>query len=1080
MKEQQARTGSAKRSSVDSVFAALIDSCESLMHGEDFRRASAEFEKELKRLTGASSISLFLPDSKKPELCLFSSSDESAHHVEVSIPANREPVKSLRRSRHPTYLSSKSKYFSDFKETIFSGAVVDSINIYPIRFGTDFQGLLVAAFWKADGGEAETAPSDNIFTAAAKQLSLVIQSIQNESKRALVERKYSAALSQLTAIVFVFDLSTGKLTEANEVFFKSFGYEKSDLGHLTLFDLVFEPKEEVEANIKHGMEAGRVFMPSKLYKRKNGSGIEMEVRGTNITFNGGTYAVVTAVDLTERRKAEMETELQRERYENFIRTSSDGIWRIDFSDPVDITKGTDNIAKDIAERSIIAECNRAFAQMYGFDAPDQLIGRQALDFIADLDAYTASKLKFTEQNFSVANIETIERDRHGNIHYFENSYIGETKNSMLVRMWGIQRDITEKRKLEEQLRMSENRYRNLVEQANDLVLLFGKDGEFLFANKKFFEQTGYSSEEIWGKSVTMIAHPEDAGELARRMDEQLRSPEKHLRHTLRFITKFNEEKIVELGMTTLRLGDSSSGILAIGRDVTVEQSVKLALHESEEKYRSLVEHSLFGVLVVQDGVIVYANQTSGDLFETELSSLQGTPLSGFIHPNDYAQLFTKFEEAALAPNRDVQFSVRGVTATGKIKSIEGWAAGITYMAKPAIQIATVDVTDTKRLKEQLFQSQKMESIGQLASGVAHDFNNLLGSIYGAIEILRKRYASHDPSLTKYVDVLDTSARRAAELTSQLLTFSRQRESDVMPLRLNDTVNDAMKILFRSIGKNIKVEYSLDPTLYNVEADPSQIEGIIINLSINARDAMPAGGTLRIETSNADFDSEITSLIPDARPGSYACLSITDNGVGMDEATRQKIFEPFFTTKPIGKGTGLGLSIVYGIVKNHKGFISVHSEPGQGTTFKIFLPATDKAPADDVMRVPKEVPRGTETILVIDDELTLLDLTKEILEGLGYKVIAAEGAMSGIRAYEQRHSEVDLVILDMLMPEMTGNMVYPALKKVNPRVAVLLATGLSVGERVDDMISLGVNDIVAKPYSVTDLANHVRKVIDSRK
>jgi CheY-like chemotaxis protein len=244
--------------------------------------------------------------------------------------------------------------------------------------------------------------------------------------------------------------------------------------------------------------------------------------------------------------------------------------------------------------------------------------------------------------------------------------------------------------------------------------------------------------------------------------------------------------------------------------------------------------------------------------------------------------------------------------------------------------------------------------------------------------------------------------------------------------------------------------------------------------------MPDGGILRIETSNVEFDKSVTKQIADARPGRYACLSVTDNGIGMDENTRQKIFEPFFTTKPIGKGTGLGLSIVYGIVKAHRGFINVYSEPSRGTTFRVYFPSTDRSPVESVPQALRDLPRGNETVLLIDDELTLLDLTGELLQSLGYKVIGAEGALEGIRVFKEKHTDVDLVILDMLMPEMTGNEVYPVLKNIDSKVAVLLATGLSVGEKVDEMISQGVNDIIAKPYSVSDLAMHVRKVIDSRR
>ncbi len=767
------------------------------------------------------------------------------------------------------------------------------------------------------------------------------------------------------------------------------------------------------------------------------------------------------------------------RYETFIRNSTDGIWRIEFAESIDIKQRKKEIAKQITERGIIVECNPALARMYGFQDAGELVGKHAIEFIADIDEYIASKVKFAERNFSITNVETIEKDNHGNIHYFENSYIGEVDDSRLIRIWGIQRDITEKRRLQEQLRASEIRYRNLVEQANDMVILLNEKSEFIFANKRFFELTDYSADEVWGKPLPRFVAPDQVDSIKRKLQSQFESHNKHMRYTIKLLTRISEQRIVDFSMTTVYTANKISGILAIGRDVTVEQSVKIALHESEEKYRSLVEHSLLGVLVIQNDVIIYANPTLSDLFETDLDRLIGMSLESFVHPNDYMQLFEKLSEAALSPNRDIRFTIRLIAQSGVIKTLDGWAAGISYMGRPALQAVLVDVTETKKLEEQLIQSQKMESIGQLASGIAHDFNNLLGSIYGVIELLGRKYAGVDPTLTKYVGVLDTSAKRAAELTSQLLTFSRQREGDVKPIRLNDIVNDSMKILTRSIGKNIKIESALDPNLHTVEADPSQMESVIINLSINSRDAMPNGGTLRLETSNVEFTPQILKQFPEASPGNYACMTVSDTGMGMTPEIRLRIFEPFFTTKPVGKGTGLGLSIVYGVVKNHKGLVKVYSEPGLGTTFKVYLPASDKLPLDEAISNVRETPRGNETILIIDDEVTLLDLTREILEGLGYKVITAEGALAGIDTYKQHSSEIDLVILDMLMPEMTGSEVYPQLIKIKPDARVLLATGLNMGEKVEHLLAMGVNAVVGKPYSVSDLASHIRKAIDRK-
>ncbi len=1072
---------SSRKNGADSLFTAFAETYEiALLGGADFKRITTELQRRLSELTDSRSISLFLADKAHSRIYLYSSSDDDVHPADLSFGFAEEPFKPLVEAKHPIRLSGNSQNFQRLKSKLFCEDGIQTLEVFPMRFDSEFLGFLMGAFSRKFGSESERGAALQKLNAASKQLSLLIHSKELDQNYRVFREKYASALAQIPSAIFIFEPLSGKIIEANEAFFHSFGYDESDLRDLTLFDIAVEPRQTIETNIEKCLKSGQVYLPSRLYTHKNGYEIEVEVRAAKLTYGGSTYVLVSAIDMTENRRAKVEADLQRIRYENFIRNSTEGIWRIEFGDPIDIGQKGDKIARQIVEKGVIVECNQALARMYGFEEPSQLNGRHALEFIADVDLYTASKVKFTEQNFSITNVETVERDQFGNIHYFENSYIGEILNNKLVRMWGIQRDITEKRRLQEQLRASENRYRNLVEQANDTVLLFNNRGEFVFANKRFFEQTDYVADEIWGKPISKIAHPDSADDIMRKIEEQVHSADQHSRYTLKLLTKYNEERLVELSMTNLRASGKVTGIMAIGRDVTLEQSVKNALHESEEKYRSLVEHSMLGVLVLQEGLIVYANPTLSTLFETDLSLLQGSSLDCLIHPNDYLQLAEKLSEVSLFPNKDVQFTIRIMTSTGKMKSLEGWAAGITYLGKPAIQAAVVDVTDTKNLEEQLIQSQKMESIGQLASGIAHDFNNLLGSIYGAIEILRRKYAAADMSLKKYIDILDSSAQRAAELTSQLLTFSRQRESDFKPVRLNDIVNDAMKILIRSIGKNIKIESTLDPTLQTIEADASQLESVIINLCINSRDAMPAGGILRIATSNMELTAHMARQIPDAAPGDYVCMEVSDTGVGMDKETQRKIFEPFFTTKPLGKGTGLGLSIVYGIVKNHRAFVNVYSEPDRGATFKLYFPATDMLPLDGTEQLPMEIPHGRETILIIDDEATLLDLTREILEGLGYVVITAEGPLEGIQTYQERHSEIDLVILDMLMPEMTGTEVYPILKNVNPDVTVLLATGLSIGDKVDDIVSMGVSNVVGKPYSVFDLAVHVRETIDARK
>jgi len=887
-------------------------------------------------------------------------------------------------------------------------------------------------------------------------------------------------LSNDSRLFMLIDPQFMTITKACSQFYWYSGHNPGKSDNIVLESTIIAKESSIVDIINSTLIKNNVFYTPVFIKQQDGNDLEFKAHLFTVYLAGKTFVLLELERLTERSKTKESAELQRVRYENFIQNSAEGIWRIEFTQPIIVDQPAEAIAQQIAERSIIVECNVAMAKMYGFDEPSQLIGKRAVDFIEDLEGYISSKIKFVQQNFSVSNIESTEKDASGNIHYFENSYLGEiSSDRKLIRIWGIQRDITEKRRLQEQLRASENRYRNLVEQANDMVILLNQRGEFIFANKRFFEITKFQADEIWGKPLRSILHFDNDMNTLSQLENQFVSPQEGKRFTIKLLTKFHEERMVEFSMTPIFVGEKITGNLAIGRDVTDERNVLNALHESEEKYRSLVEHTLLGVMVIQNDMIVYANHSLCELFEVDLDMLQNATLDNFVHPNDYVQLFEKLALLASSPKEAIQFTIRVLTPQGKTKILDGWGTNISYLGKPAVQVAFVDVTEKKRLEEQLIQAQKMESIGQLASGIAHDFNNLLGSIYGAIEIIKRKQSKSGNELKKYIDILDSSAQRAAELTSQLLTFSRQRERNLKPLYLNNIVQEAMNILIRSLGKNIRFESALDQNIYPVEGDSSQIEQVILNLCINSRDAMPNGGVLRIETSNVDLSPRLAQQIHDAKPGKYVCLTVSDTGVGMDQDTQRKIFEPFFTTKPIGKGTGLGLSIVYGIIKDHNGFIKLYSELGRGTTFKIFFPATDKMPLEESTAAPKEIARGNETILIIDDEETLLDLTREILENLGYKIITAQGALEGIETFRAKYDEIDLVILDMMMPEMTGREVYPILKSVDPNVKVLLATGLSVGERVDELLAMGVTHLVSKPYSVDDLATQVRQTIDEK-
>ncbi len=391
--------------------------------------------------------------------------------------------------------------------------------------------------------------------------------------------------------------------------------------------------------------------------------------------------------------------------------------------------------------------------------------------------------------------------------------------------------------------------------------------------------------------------------------------------------------------------------------------------------------------------------------------------------------------------------------------------------------AVRDITERKQLEEQLLQSQKMEAIGQLAGGVAHDFNNILMVIMGYAHMLQTDLPADDIH-RDMVDKIVISSEKAAHLTRSLLSFSRKQVMRPRAADLNDIVQHIQEFLARIIGEEIELRSVLCTASLLVMVDSGQIDQVLINLATNARDAMPKGGTLTIETGLQVVDAPSVQAYGSGRPGRYATLSVSDTGIGMDENTRMKIFEPFFTTKELGKGTGLGLPIVYGIVEQHDGFIHVYSEPQMGTTFRIYLPLIGDEPAD-AEDIPIQVPpgRGTETILVAEDEPAVRSLVSEVLAGYGYRVILAEDGADAVAKFTANRDSVRLILMDMIMPKMRGREAYGEIRKIDPDVKVIYTSGYSM-DLIQNQEAVGEEtELIMKPVQPFELLRRVRELLD---
>jgi PAS domain S-box-containing protein len=505
------------------------------------------------------------------------------------------------------------------------------------------------------------------------------------------------------------------------------------------------------------------------------------------------------------------------------------------------------------------------------------------------------------------------------------------------------------------------------------------------------------------------------------------------------------------------------------------------LRESEERFRTMTESAADAVVTTDGkGNIVSWNRGAEAIFGHASEEVLGTPLARLV-PGPFRDLQRRALEGIPASGEGrvlgTSVELHGVRRSGKEFPIELSLA--TWETRQGAFLTAIirDVTERKQLEEQFRQAQKMESVGRLAGGVAHDFNNLLAVIAGHADLLEVELGPEHP-LRRRIDVIQKAATHAADLTKQLLAFSRRQVLAPRILDLNAVVAGIEPMLQRLIGEDIGLVVAPAHDLGRVKADPTQVTEIIFNLAVNARDAMPDGGKLTIETDNVDLDEAHAHRHPDTRPGPYVMLAVSDTGMGMDEEVRSRIFEPFFTTKGPGKGTGLGLATVYGIVKQSNGNIGVYSEPGRGTTFKIYLPRVEERAETVVTEAPAIEQGGSETILLVEDNEMVRTLTCEILEARGYTVLEARHGADALDLAQRYHGPIDLLVTDVIMPEMGGRELARRLGAARPRMRVLYMSGYAA----DAIVHQGVLDervaFLPKPVKADVLGRKVREVLDA--
>jgi PAS domain S-box-containing protein len=508
-----------------------------------------------------------------------------------------------------------------------------------------------------------------------------------------------------------------------------------------------------------------------------------------------------------------------------------------------------------------------------------------------------------------------------------------------------------------------------------------------------------------------------------------------------------------------------------------------ALRGSEERFRALVENSSDALLLIDaEGRVTYTTPSSARHLGWQPDQIVGRSIYDFIHPEDRGLVGVRMAETLQDPARPIAADVRFHHADGTWRFMEG--VGVNRLADPsvgAIVINARDVSDRRKLEAQLRQAQKMEAVGQLAGGVAHDFNNLLTAILGYCNLILDEMPREDP-LRADLEEIQSAGERAASLTRQLLAFSRRQILQPQIVDINTLVRQLEKLLRRLISEDVELVTALAGDLVPVRVDPATIEQILVNLAVNARDAMPAGGRLTIETTNVELGDAYAVTHVTMKPGPYVMLAVSDTGEGMDEATRARVFEPFFTTKEQGKGSGLGLATVYGMVRQSGGYIWVYSEPGHGTTFKVYLPPAESRSATgnvDRGRRETDATHGWETVLLVEDEDAVRALAREVLRRHGYVVLEARHGVEALRIAERHQDAIHLMVTDLVMPHMSGRDLAERLSTVRPRMKVLFISGYTDHAVMHRDLTPGAV-FLQKPFNPEVFARTVRSVLDAER
>ncbi len=956
-----------------------------------------------------------------------------------------------------------------------------------LRTSGNFSEVLIRVVSR-DGKELETLVSaslqDNIISG---MLMDVTARRRNEQSLKESEARFRTLFEQSPLGISI--ARDGVTKYCNSMTLKMFGYEYDEIvGTQQIGRIAPYCRELVMSKFENRKKGLMDFTGDELVGlKKDGSEFPIFVRTIPIQLEDGPGVVSFIEDLSARRQAQEALKESQQRLADIIDFLPDATLVID------------------KEGKVIA-WNRAIEEMTGIKAQDML-GKgdyeHALPFygerrpilidlalLPDGDFEKSKYLNTSRQGTSLSGEAYMTAMKSGEVYLLgKASVLRDSRGNVVGAIESI-RDITERRRAELDLKESQQRLADIIDFLPDATLVIDTEGKVIAWNKAIEQMTGIKAQDMLGKGDYEYALPFYGERRPIVIDLVL---EEHMRKEFegKYITFEMRDKVlfgeavmpalrgggVILSATAAVLRDSKGsivGAIEAIRDIT-ERKV------AEERYRSIFDNAAEGIFQnTPDGRLLDANPALARIFgfgspEEMMAAVNGKSAHFFVDPRmrfEIDAILDKFGTVRdFQSDRFRRKDGSRIWLSVNVQAVRGKEGQLIYYEGTA-----QDITDRKVLETRLLQAQKMEAIGTMAGGIAHDFNNILASIMGYTELTMTRTSNRD--LSRYLHQVLNACGRAKNLISQILTFSRQQEKEVKPIMMGSLVKEALKLLRASIPATIEIEAEIHADTGAVFADPTQIHQVIMNLCTNAAYEMrDRGGILGIRVRDTEVSGRGLEIDPDIRPGRYVELTVSDTGRGIGKDIINRIFDPFFTTKKKGEGTGLGLSVVYGIVKECGGAISVRSEPGQGSSFIVLLPAIEM-PSVPYESAPEHVQHGTETVLFVDDEVSISEMGQDLLESLGYTVVTYNSAVAALDSFRNRPNDFDLIITDMTMPGMTGADLAVEILKIRPGIPVILCTGYSELISEIEAKQLGIREFVMKPYTVREMAQAVRRALDT--